>query len=82
MTTVTINNEAYRITSSTIPDDPKFDRVRAAYARRGIAGRFNALPPHCSVRHVQVYVMADGTAQMAHSVTDGEVAREASRADF
>lgn len=77
--TVTIEGQNYRVVDSTIPADTKFDRIRAAYAKRGIVDCVNALPPRNSVRHVQLHIFADGSAKLAHSLIDSEVAREANK---
>ena len=74
MRTVMIDGKKYRVHSSTIGPESKFDRLRAAFLARGVAEEVNALPPGKRNRFVLVHIMTDGTAKIANSLTRHQAA--------
>lgn len=48
----------------------------ASFAKRGIADYVNALPPRSKARHVQLFIMLNGTAEIADSRIVAEVLAE------
>lgn len=75
--TATINGKTYRLDESCIPTDSRFDAMRAALRERGIVDYVNAHPPRARKRFVQIFLMADGTAQPYNSLTIHEAAKRA-----
>ena len=73
---VTINGVIYRIADSAIPAQ-KSEALRAAFRAHGIADHVNALAPRSRNRYEQLFVMTDGTAQVADSRIVQQVARAA-----
>lgn len=66
-TTVLVAGKTYRLNDSVIPADSRFDRVRSEMSARGIAAYVNARPPRTRNRFTQLFIMTDGTAQLADS---------------
>lgn len=73
---VTINGKAWRVGPGVIPADAKFDGFRQALRDRGIADYVNAMPPRSRKSYKQIFLMLDGTAQVADSRTVCEASRE------
>lgn len=73
-TEFTFNGKTHTVAFSCIPDEPAFNKLRAAYAARGIGDKVNAQIGRAN-RFAQFYIMHDGSIQPASDLIDGEICR-------
>lgn len=73
MEKILIDGKIYRIKNSCFKDGQ--DSLKAAFKHYGIVDMVNALPPRCSNRYVQLFIMKDGKGQIADNRIICEVSR-------
>lgn len=78
LTTINVQGTLYRIVDSCIPSGPAFAALRAAYAGLGITDKVNVLAPGKRKRFMQLFILSNGSAEVATFEKDHLAARAVS----